>query len=61
MMGFLLLLSLTGLVAYIKMDFKLYPEGETRVIKFHLEFPKNTDLDSMERLVGYATSQLSPP
>jgi|TARA_Y100000310_G_scaffold35292_1_gene33363 multidrug efflux pump subunit AcrB len=58
--GFTLLLFVTGAVAYVNMDFELFSASETRVIRFHLEFPKSTDLDSMQELIDHGIEQMAP-
>ncbi len=56
--GFLGLLLFTTFIAYIRLDFKLFDESETRSIKFHLEFDESIDLRSNDQIVKHAVNQL---
>lgn len=50
--GFIVLLSLTGALAYFTLDFKLFDADEVRSIRAHLTFPKTTDLELTSQLLS---------
>jgi|GEM_PF-1786127 len=51
LLAFLVLFSISGLVSYQTMNFKMFNASEVRSLKFHLSFKQNTDLDLVSRLM----------
>ena len=58
MSGFIVLFLATSLVAYVKMDFKLFEATETRSVKFNIDLEQSATLSSSKQLLAYALDNL---